>query len=212
MHQQLQIISRHRIFSPIVILGCATCVLSYALLRYENVSGLSSAILSIAYVAGLAIGSRLSLWVSLFVDKPSHDAHPKWSTASTVSASTVLVIGMGTGSIEIQVLGALTSVLLMSTYALAKVRCWHLGCCGMPNKTKNRIQLIEAVTTFVFAIVIYVLLVRGKYMISIYSFGVLYPLIRVSFLTFRGSQLKSVVLADLPLLLVWLMIVILTLV
>ncbi len=139
-----------------------------------------SSLLSILFVAMLGIGARFENWISLFTNRKhaNNNMLPNWTTAALFTVTVFYIIGLISSSIPVSLLMFTVAILLNAVYALAKIRCWILGCCSS-EKYKFPVQVIESIIYLGFAVLLIALKDNTKTGMVVFAF--FYPLSRFYF-------------------------------
>lgn len=139
-----------------------------------------ASLLSILFVATLAIGSRLQTWISLVTNRRPDRLIllPNWTTASLLTVTMFFIIGLISNCLPVGLLMFSVAILLNVVYSLAKIRCWVLGCCSSKNHILP-VQIIETCIYFCFAILLITL--KNHLQIGMLVFAFFYPCSRLYF-------------------------------
>lgn len=169
-----------RNYNLLFVLGITAFLLSLLLFWSTTRNVILSALLSILFVVTLAVGARLGIWLSLFTNRSIQQPGnlPNWTTASMLNVVTFLCFGLCTHYLPLNSLMLLVAILLSMVYALAKLRCWVLGCCGSAT-SGIPVQLKESLIYLSFAVVLFCL--RNQPRIDLLFFACFYPFCRYYF-------------------------------
>lgn len=164
----------------LVILGVFAFLISMFLFWNASRNILLSVLSGSLFVLALIAGGRLRIWISLFTNRDTgeYQQMPNWTSASAFTIIIIFSLGVFTNYIPLESLMLLIAIQLCLVYALAKIRCWILGCCGS-SILKVPIQIIESGVFFLFAIMLYYLKHEPRLGLVIFAF--FYPFSRYFF-------------------------------